>query len=90
MMPSFGRLAPLKAIRIVLSLRYPNRNPLSLRKSKVIDVTAMTMGVIGLGQMGSGIAANLVRAGFDVLGYDLRAAAVDRLVEAGGERRTRG
>ena len=38
MMPSFGRLAPLKAIRIVLSLRYPNRNPLSLRKSKVSDV----------------------------------------------------
>ena len=55
-----------------------------------MDVTAMTMGVIGLGQMGSGIAANLVRAGFDVLGYDLRAAAVDRLVEAGDERRTRG
>ena len=68
MMPSFGRLAPLRAIRIVLSLRYPNRNPLSLRKSKVIDVTAMTMGVIGLGQMDGGIAANLVRPGFEVLG----------------------
>jgi 2-hydroxy-3-oxopropionate reductase len=49
-----------------------------------MDVTTMTIGVIGLGQMGGGIAANLVRAGFDVLGYDLRAAAVDRLVAAGG------
>jgi len=34
----------------------------------VIDVTAMTMGVIGLGQMDGGIAANLVRPGFEVLG----------------------
>ena len=50
-----------------------------------MDVTEMTIGVIGLGQMGGGIAANLVRAGFDVLGYDLRAEAVDGLVGAGGE-----
>ena len=28
----------------------------------------MTMGVIGLGQMDGGIAANLVRPGFEVLG----------------------
>ncbi len=34
--------------------------------------------------MGSGIAANLVRAGHSVIGYDLKADAVDRLVQAGG------
>jgi 3-hydroxyisobutyrate dehydrogenase-like beta-hydroxyacid dehydrogenase len=43
-----------------------------------------TVGIIGLGQMGGGIAANLSKAGYDVLGYDLRPEAVERLVEAGG------
>ena len=43
-----------------------------------------TIGIIGLGQMGGGIAANLSKAGYDVLGYDLRPEAVERLVEAGG------
>jgi 3-hydroxyisobutyrate dehydrogenase-like beta-hydroxyacid dehydrogenase len=43
-----------------------------------------TIGIIGLGQMGGGIAANLVRAGYPLLGYDLKAEAVERLVEAGG------
>ena len=42
------------------------------------------IGIVGLGQMGGGIAANLSTAGFDVLGYDLQQEAVDRLVEAGG------
>jgi len=43
-----------------------------------------SIGVIGLGQMGGGIAANLVRAGYSVLGYDLKSDAVNKLVEAGG------
>ncbi len=43
-----------------------------------------TIGAIGLGQMGGGIAANLVSAGYSVIGYDLKADAVHRLVEAGG------
>ena len=43
-----------------------------------------SIGIIGLGHMGSGIAANLVRAGYSITGYDLKADAVQRLVEAGG------
>jgi L-threonate 2-dehydrogenase len=41
-------------------------------------------GVIGLGAMGLGMATSLVRAGFEVAGYDIASAAVDRLVAAGG------
>jgi 3-hydroxyisobutyrate dehydrogenase-like beta-hydroxyacid dehydrogenase len=48
-----------------------------IRESKI--------GIVGLGQMGGGIAANLVKAGFDLWGYDLRAETVERLVEAGGK-----
>jgi len=40
--------------------------------------------VIGLGAMGLGMASSLVRGGFDVAGYDVTGAAVDRLAAAGG------
>lgn len=40
--------------------------------------------VIGLGSMGSGMALSLLRAGFDVAGYDVNPAAVERFGEAGG------
>lgn len=40
--------------------------------------------VIGLGSMGLGMALSLRRAGFAVAGCDLSAAAVERLVAAGG------
>lgn len=43
-----------------------------------------TIGFIGLGIMGGPMAANLVRAGFDVIGYNRSPAAVRRLVAAGG------
>lgn len=43
-----------------------------------------TVGVIGLGIMGSPMAANLVRAGHRVIGYDLSTARLDRLVADGG------
>ena len=43
-----------------------------------------TVGVIGLGIMGSAMAANLVKAGFTVLGYDPVAKARGRLGKAGG------
>ena len=49
-----------------------------------MNLKECTIGVIGLGQMGSGIAANLVRTGYSVIGYDLKANAVDRLVGVGG------
>ena len=45
---------------------------------------SQTVGVIGLGAMGMGMAQSLVRAGFVVKGYDIAPAAVQRLVDAGG------
>jgi len=50
-----------------------------------MDLSKTTIGAIGLGQMGGGIAANLVKAGFAVLGYDPAADAQHRLQAAGGE-----
>lgn len=42
------------------------------------------IGVIGLGQMGGGIAVNLARAGYRVRGYDPAPGRIQRLVDAGG------
>jgi len=42
------------------------------------------IGFIGLGIMGAPMAANLVRAGFDVTGYNRSPARVEQLVSAGG------
>jgi 3-hydroxyisobutyrate dehydrogenase len=44
-----------------------------------------TVGFIGLGNMGGPMAANLVKAGHTVTGYDLNPAALDALVKAGGK-----
>ena len=46
------------------------------------------IGFIGLGAMGGGMAANLVRAGFAVTGCDRRQDAVDALVKLGGRAAT--
>ena len=46
------------------------------------------IGFIGLGAMGAGMAANLVRAGFVVTGCDRRQEAVDALVKLGGRAAT--
>jgi len=43
-----------------------------------------SIGIIGLGQMGNGIAVNLARAGYSITGYDLKADAASKLVAAGG------
>lgn len=43
-----------------------------------------TVGFIGLGIMGGPMAANLVKAGFDVVGYNRSKPAADRLAEQGG------
>jgi 2-hydroxy-3-oxopropionate reductase len=43
------------------------------------------IGFIGLGIMGSHMAANLVRAGYDVTGYDVVPASVEKLLQAGGK-----
>jgi 2-hydroxy-3-oxopropionate reductase len=47
-----------------------------------------TIGFIGLGVMGAPMAENLVKAGFDVVGYTRRSSGVDRLAAAGGRRAT--
>lgn len=43
-----------------------------------------TVGVIGLGSMGLGVARTLCRAGFETWGFDVRDSAVLELEEAGG------
>jgi hypothetical protein len=43
-----------------------------------------TIGFIGLGNMGAPMAANLVKAGHRVTGYDLNPAALQALTAAGG------
>src|ERR671913_997605 len=43
-----------------------------------------TVGFIGLGIMGGPMAANLVKAGFDVIGYNRSPEPIQRLVEQGG------
>jgi 2-hydroxy-3-oxopropionate reductase len=43
---------------------------------------------IGLGIMGGPMASNLVRAGFDVIGYNRSPGALERLVAAGGRAAT--
>lgn len=47
---------------------------------------AATIGFIGLGNMGGPMAANLIKAGHRVLGFDLAEPALDALEKAGGER----
>lgn len=43
-----------------------------------------TVAFLGLGIMGGPMARNLVRAGFDVIGFNRSRPPVDRLVEQGG------
>lgn len=45
---------------------------------------AQNVGIIGLGIMGGAMAANLIKGGFSVVGYDVSQDASDRLVAAGG------
>ena len=49
-----------------------------------------TVGMIGLGIMGSAMSANLVKAGFDVLGFDPVGARCRELKRAGGRPARRG
>ncbi len=43
------------------------------------------VGVVGLGNMGMGMAKNLIQAGFPLAGFDLRPERVDILAQLGGE-----
>ena len=44
-----------------------------------------TIGFIGLGNMGAPMAANLVKAGHGVTGYDIDPASLQALIAAGGK-----
>jgi 3-hydroxyisobutyrate dehydrogenase-like beta-hydroxyacid dehydrogenase len=56
----------------------------SARQGRVSPKPTATAGVIGLGIMGSAMAASLVRAGFRVVGYDVVASSRQQLRRAGG------
>jgi 2-hydroxy-3-oxopropionate reductase len=43
-----------------------------------------SVGFVGLGIMGGPMAANLAKAGFEVVGYNRSPGKIDRLVKAGG------
>ena len=45
-----------------------------------------TVGVIGLGDMGIGLANNTLKAGFPTVGFDLREERLELLEAAGGRR----
>ncbi|PNY23806.1 Uncharacterized protein TCAP_06250 [Tolypocladium capitatum] len=51
----------------------PGSSPLEISK----------IGIVGLGAMGQGMAASLIRAGFTVQGFDVLPAAIDKFVSGG-------
>lgn len=62
-------------------------NPVRSAKSKVAklkSVDIQKLGVIGLGIMGSAMAGNLIKAGFEVYGFDPDPKALKRFKHAGG------
>jgi 3-hydroxyisobutyrate dehydrogenase-like beta-hydroxyacid dehydrogenase len=63
-------------------LNVKTRNPVSQTKSKN---PRGSVGVVGLGIMGSAMAVNLHRAGYRVVGFDVLAARRRELRRAGGE-----
>ncbi|MFQ6116497.1 MAG: NAD(P)-dependent oxidoreductase, partial [bacterium] len=46
------------------------------------------VGFVGLGDMGMGMAKNLLKNGFELTGYDLREERLQELVQLGGKRAT--
>ena len=42
------------------------------------------VGIVGIGIMGTAMMRNLVKDGFEVVGYDIADGAMARLAEAGG------
>jgi 2-hydroxy-3-oxopropionate reductase len=53
--------------------------------SEEVRVNKKRIGFVGLGLMGSGMARNLMSAGFPLLGYDVDRTKVEAMVKAGGE-----
>ena len=44
------------------------------------------VGIIGLGDMGIAMARNIIKSGFELIGFDLREERLQMLEEAGGKR----
>lgn len=42
------------------------------------------IGIVGLGNMGMGIAKNIIKSGYDIIGYDLRTDCLKDIVKNGG------
>ena len=51
-------------------------------------MSGQRIGFVGLGAMGAGMVANLLKAGFQVAGFDLRKEALDQLERQGGRAAT--
>jgi putative dehydrogenase len=48
------------------------------------EVMARRVGIVGIGIMGTAMMRNLVKDGFEVVGYDIAEVAMARLIESGG------
>jgi hypothetical protein len=48
------------------------------------EVMARGVGIVGIGIMGTAMMRNLVKDGFEVVGYDIAEVAMARLIESGG------
>ncbi|WP_377189067.1 NAD(P)-dependent oxidoreductase [Ruegeria meonggei] len=56
----------------------------AVRSRKKREVSMKTAGVIGLGDMGSGLAKNLIKNGFETSGFDLSDTRISAFTEMGG------
>jgi len=53
--------------------------------SNILGINMKRIGVVGLGDMGSGLALNCMKAGFTVTGFDVSQARLDAFIKAGGK-----
>lgn len=66
-----------KPVTIQSDVPTPSVTPLEISK----------VGFVGLGAMGAGMATSLVKAGFDVWGYDVYEPSIQKFVAVGGKAR---
>jgi putative dehydrogenase len=55
-----------------------------VQKNRKMEKRMKKVGVVGLGDMGSGLAANLIKNGFETFGLDINPARAKAFVEMGG------
>ncbi|MBD3183424.1 hypothetical protein GF312_14090 [Candidatus Poribacteria bacterium] len=51
-----------------------------------MNIKNNSIGIIGLGNMGYGIAINLIKAGYSITGYDLKPESISKFIHAGGNQ----